>query len=230
MSGAGRLTTWSGQKGSLHESGTTPILLGVAYTCGVTAYPAKEIRAVSVPEDDDNHNGKIPRIQLAWGRRGAQAAAERGDILVVIDTLRFSTAAATAVHHSALISPCSPDQQDLTAFEQLAQQYVEADAERQRLGLDPNAFAIYTTLKPYAGAQLTTNSFLGVVPIDIKRFAESGVSFVECPDCGRTWTLSPRGGVVRFKSHDKRKMATSHTAEWWAIRETIWKVVGGENK
>jgi hypothetical protein len=73
-------------------------------------------------------------------------------------------------------------------------------------------------------------TFLGVVPIDIKCFAESGVSLVECPDCGRTWTLSPRGGVVRFKSHDKRKTTTSNTAERWAMRETIWKVVGGENK
>ncbi len=73
-------------------------------------------------------------------------------------------------------------------------------------------------------------TFLGVVPIDIKRFAEGGVSLVECPDCGRTWTLSPRGGVVRFKSHDKRKTTTSNIAERWAMRETIWKVVGGENK
>jgi hypothetical protein len=37
-------------------------------------------------------------------------------------------------------------------------------------------------------------------------------------------------GVVRFKSHDKRKTTTSNTAERWAMRETIWKVVGGENK
>jgi hypothetical protein len=29
---------------------------------------------------------------------------------------------------------------------------------------------------------------------------------------------------------DLRKTTTSHTAEWWAMRETIWKVVGGENK
>ena len=36
--------------------------------------------------------------------------------------------------------------------------------------------------------------------------------------------------VVRFKPHDKRKTTTSNTAEWWAMRETIWKVVGGENK
>lgn len=39
-------------------------------------------------------------------------------------------------------------QQALSAFEQLADECVEADAERQRLGLDANAFAIYTALKP----------------------------------------------------------------------------------
>jgi hypothetical protein len=45
----------------------------------------------------------VLRVQLAWGQRGAQAAADREDILVVVDTLRFSTAAATAVHHGAVI-------------------------------------------------------------------------------------------------------------------------------
>src|SRR5207237_4703418 len=29
----------------------------------------------------------------------------------------------------------------------------------------------------------------GVVSIDLKRFADSGVSLVECPDCGRTRSL-----------------------------------------
>ena len=66
--------------------------------------------------DHDDHDGGIPRVRLAWGRRGAQAAAERGDILVVIDTLRFSTAAATAVHHGALIYPCAPDEALFTAL------------------------------------------------------------------------------------------------------------------
>jgi type I restriction enzyme R subunit len=36
----------------------------------------------------------------------------------------------------------------LEQFEQLALEFVEADAERERLGLDPNAFAVYTVLKP----------------------------------------------------------------------------------
>jgi 2-phosphosulfolactate phosphatase len=80
----------------------------------------------------DNHTGQAKevafvrqdrditgqRVQLAWGRRGAQAAADRGDILVVVDTLRFSTAAATAVHHGAVIYPCAVDEALITALAQ----------------------------------------------------------------------------------------------------------------
>ena len=40
----------------------------------------------------------------------------------------------------------------LAAFEELAQEYLEADAERERLGLEPNAFAIYVTLKRHCPA------------------------------------------------------------------------------
>jgi type I restriction enzyme R subunit len=38
-------------------------------------------------------------------------------------------------------------QQALADFERLTQEYVQADAERRQLGIDENAFAIYTTLK-----------------------------------------------------------------------------------
>src|SRR5690242_7600485 len=65
---------------------------------------------------NDGHNVGIPRVHLAWGRRGAHDAAERGEILVVVDTLRFSTAAATAVHHGALIYPCATDEALYTAL------------------------------------------------------------------------------------------------------------------
>jgi type I restriction enzyme, R subunit len=41
-------------------------------------------------------------------------------------------------------------QQALLAFEQLAQEYVEADAERRRLDVDENTFAIHTALKSVA--------------------------------------------------------------------------------
>lgn len=42
-------------------------------------------------------------------------------------------------------------QQMLVAFQALAQEYVEADAERARLGLGANSFAIYRVLQPLTG-------------------------------------------------------------------------------
>jgi hypothetical protein len=68
-----------------------------------------------------------------------------------------------------------------------------------------------------------------VVPIDPKRFQESGVTLVECPACACTRTLEPHGGVLRFKSHNKRKTTTPNTERRWAAKgEMDWNVVGGE--
>ena len=46
-------------------------------------------------------------------------------------------------------------QQVLLEFENLAQRYVESDEERQRLGIDENTFALYTTVKLVAPATTT---------------------------------------------------------------------------
>jgi 2-phosphosulfolactate phosphatase len=51
----------------------------------------------------------LDRCKLAWGRRGALQAAERGDVLVVVDTLSFSTAVATAIAMGGQIYPCPWD-------------------------------------------------------------------------------------------------------------------------
>ncbi len=67
-----------------------------------------------------------------------------------------------------------------------------------------------------------------VVAIDLKRFADSSVALVECPDCSRTRSLSEHKGVLRFPSHDRRKMQTPVTAKRWAARgKTGWGVVEG---
>ncbi|HEX5324825.1 MAG TPA: 2-phosphosulfolactate phosphatase, partial [Capsulimonadaceae bacterium] len=46
--------------------------------------------------------------RLEWGANGAQAASERGDVVVIVDTLSFSTSAATAIAHGGVIHPCAP--------------------------------------------------------------------------------------------------------------------------
>ncbi len=66
-----------------------------------------------------------------------------------------------------------------------------------------------------------------VVAIDLKRWTESSVTLVECPDCGRTRSLSPVKGVLQFKPHDPRKVQTPVTGLRWAAKgKTDWDVVG----
>src|SRR5258708_37557728 len=69
--------------------------------------------------------------------------------------------------------------------------------------------------------------FPGVIAIEPKRFLESGMKLVECPDCLRTRSLSPHNGVLQFPSHEKRKTHTPNTDQRWAMGETAWNVVGG---
>ncbi len=70
-----------------------------------------------------------------------------------------------------------------------------------------------------------------LVAIDLKRFTDSGINLVECPDCGRMRSLSPVKGVLRFKAHTRRKQQTPLTEKHWsATGKTDWDVVGGEDK
>lgn len=50
------------------------------------------------------------RCRLEWGRDGARRAAARGDSMVVVDTLSFSTTVATAASHGGIIHPCAWDE------------------------------------------------------------------------------------------------------------------------
>jgi AAA domain len=70
-------------------------------------------------------------------------------------------------------------------------------------------------------------TFPGVVSIELKRFLDSGTQLVECAHCGRTRTLSPSKGVLRFPSHNRRKVQTPVTGLRWAKGKTDWDVVGG---
>jgi hypothetical protein len=76
-------------------------------------------------------------------------------------------------------------------------------------------------------AKPTKCTFSGVVPIELQRFLDSGVALVECPDCASTRTLEPHRGVLRFKSHDKRKTNTPNIEPRWVWRGTLWEAVGG---
>ena len=89
---------------------------------------------------------------------------------------------------------------------------------------------LFTHSRPLEQPAASGNcTFSGIVPIALQRFKQSGVSVVECPGCGRAWTLSPGGGVLRFKAHPRRKTNTPNTGRRWTRGkdETDWDVVGG---
>src|SRR5712691_6842864 len=70
-----------------------------------------------------------------------------------------------------------------------------------------------------------------VIPIDLNRFTASSVTVVECPRCGRTRSLTPVKGVLRFPPHEPRKIQTEVKGKRWsATGKTDWDVVGGESK
>jgi len=84
---------------------------------------------------------------------------------------------------------------------------------------------VQETLKQPAKPSKCT--FSGVVLIELQQFLDSGVLLVECPDCTSTSSLSPHNGILRFKSHNKRKTRNLTTEPRWAERETAWAVVSG---
>lgn len=49
--------------------------------------------------------------RLEWGERGAREAAARGDIVIVVDVLSFSSTVATALHYGAVVFPHAKDAQ-----------------------------------------------------------------------------------------------------------------------
>ncbi|MBS4192756.1 hypothetical protein KHA94_21735 [Bacillus sp. FJAT-49705] len=43
--------------------------------------------------------------RVEWGIRGARNAAERGDIIIIVDVLSFSSTVISAVNYGAIIYP-----------------------------------------------------------------------------------------------------------------------------
>jgi len=69
--------------------------------------------------------------------------------------------------------------------------------------------------------------FTSQVDIPFQRFLDSGTARVECPECRALRQVTPRNGVLRFPSHDKRKTLKPQTEQRWVQRETGWEVILG---
>lgn len=68
------------------------------------------------------------QVRFEWGPDGAERAADRGDMVVIVDTLSFSSTVATAVMNGAIIYPLPPGQK----AEDAAAKYSAEIAVRRR--------------------------------------------------------------------------------------------------
>jgi len=66
--------------------------------------------------------------------------------------------------------------------------------------------------------------FKGILEISSDQMKETGVSLVECPDCGRTRSLPFSGRTIKFPSHTKRKTRTPNRDERWVKQDALWKL------
>src|SRR5438067_2656988 len=163
-----------------------------------------------------SYEAKAPDVQVKW----LECAAE----LLVLrhDTLWISDRAAPGIERDQA-EILSPAQESETTASQ-----VSSSKEEQKIppSVSTEQASLARSRKKAEASPAASDkcTFSGDVQISLQRFEESGVARVECPGCGRTWTLSPSGGVLRFKSHDKRKMNTPNAGRRWARgeRETDW--------
>ncbi|MDP4162211.1 MAG: 2-phosphosulfolactate phosphatase [Bacillota bacterium] len=83
--------------------------------------------------------------RVEWGMRGAREAAERGDIVIIVDVLSFSTTVVTGVHFGAVIYPYPPSKngEDQQYAKQVQAEVVAGRSEGKRLqrpSLSPVSF------------------------------------------------------------------------------------------
>ncbi|WP_409271021.1 2-phosphosulfolactate phosphatase [Neobacillus sp. SCS-31] len=82
-------------------------------------------------------------VKVEWGRRGAREAAQRGDIVIVVDVLSFSSTVATALRAGCDIYPYPPHLDGKAYAVQIGGEYILGRSEAAKLGkatLSPISF------------------------------------------------------------------------------------------
>jgi 2-phosphosulfolactate phosphatase len=145
--------------------------------------------------------------KLEWGRRGARDAAERGDIVIIVDVLSFSSTIVAALSSGAIIFPYPPDLDGKKYASSIGAKYILGRAEAARMGnptLSPVSFnenhrnqryvlsslnGAYCSWIASKGAPLLIGSFLNASAVAVMADdlqAETGADITVVP-CGEMW-------------------------------------------
>ena len=155
-----------------------------------------------------SYEAKSTDVQEKWLEQAAELLALRHDTFQIIDGKGSGAEQASETEKEAASEipaqqVSSPNEEQVPPSSAPVAQVKQARSREKEES------------QPVASVNCT---FSGMVPIALQRFKQSGVSVVECPGCGRAWTLSPSGGVLRFKAHPKRKTNTPNAGRRWKRR------------
>jgi len=162
------------------------------------------------------------RYRFDWGRRGVQQAVEQGNILVIVDTLRFSTATITATHHGGLIYPCSLDEDAAELARRIGGEVAVSrrdTPDKGRFSLSP---ATYFNIEPGTKVVLASPNgascskygsqipylFIGAlvnaqaVAMAVSSLAEQENLAATVIACGERWKTPSEDGVLRIAIED----------------------------
>jgi 2-phosphosulfolactate phosphatase len=92
------------------------------------------------------------KCRVEWGRRGAREAAERGDIIIIVDVLSFSSTVITALSNGAIIYPYPRTLDGKKFAEKIGGEFILGRAEAAQIGaptLSPVSFGQDHTNKKY---------------------------------------------------------------------------------
>jgi hypothetical protein len=185
------------------------------------------------------YEAKETDVRAETLEKAASLLVLRRDTLRIIDGAGPSIEAPQAIpkkdEHGSKTEPeqetvSANGQQNTTKTVETAGEQVQTKPE-QETGEENVRVSITETVGTSAGQVQTGKmpkcTFPGLVEISLKRFQDSDTQLVECPGCGRTRTLSPSKGVIKFPSHEKRKTNTPNIAKRWAKVDSDWDMVKG---
>ncbi|HEY7414642.1 MAG TPA: 2-phosphosulfolactate phosphatase [Ktedonobacteraceae bacterium] len=162
------------------------------------------------------------RCRFDWGRYGVRQAAERGDILVIVDTLRFSTTTITAVDAGGFIYPCPLEEDATILAQQIGGEAAVSRYDGSQRGRFSLSHATYLHLEPGTRIVLsspngaTCSRYASQVPflfvgalVNAKAVATIVSSLLEHQElsvtviaCGERWKTPSEDGELRVALED----------------------------
>lgn len=168
---------------------------------------------------DPKFNQHPHRCRFDWGRRGVRDAAARGDVIIIVDVLRFSSCVAVAVERGASVYPCAWDADAAALAERiggrvatappgslatfaLVPAFTEAQSGEAIVLRTLNGAECTLLAAPaphvFAGALLNASA----VAHAVTQILDAGDLCVTVVACGERWTEPMDGEVICFAIED----------------------------